>query len=70
MEAVILVLVLHCGVPEAIVRDTPEDLRVIPIPVALRERVLEDFKRLEAAGAQTGIVRVEEATGEKCGVST
>ena len=70
MEALIVVLVMHCGVPEAIILDSPEKLSVAPVPIELRAAVLAQFLEAEALGVRTAKVIVEDATGEKCPVST
>ena len=70
MEALIVVLVMHCGVPEAVILDSPDKIRIAPVPIERRAAVLAQFLEAEAAGARTAKVVVEDATGEKCKVST
>jgi hypothetical protein len=70
MEALIVVLVMHCGVPEAIVIDSPVKLSVITVPKDKRDQAIEQYLKAEAAGARVDKVNVEDATGEKCPVST
>ena len=70
MEALIVVLVMHCGVPEAVVLDSPDKLRIAAVPVENRAAILAQFLEAEALGVRTAKVVVEDATGEKCPVST
>lgn len=70
MEALIVVLVMHCGIPEAVVLDTPDNLRIAPVSVEMRAMVLEQYLKAEEGGARTAKVNVEDVTGEKCKVST
>jgi hypothetical protein len=54
MEALIVVLVMHCGIPEAVVLDTPDNLRIAPVSVEMRAMVLEQYLKAEEGGGANG----------------
>ena len=72
MEALIVVLVLHCGVPEHItlVDPTRNEFNSTVISKSNRDAAVALFRTLKAQGARASEQKVEQVTGEKCPVST
>ena len=70
MNEYIVILLLHCGVEEALVVDTPEMLRVVMAVPERRAEMRSLYEQAIAQGARGQILKVEEATKEKCGTKT
>ena len=68
MEAAVLVfLVMHCGVPEVLIRDTSERAEWHEVAKGEREKALDYVRKAEEAGARVIIIEVKD---DKCAVST
>lgn len=67
MEAFILIVVMHCGVVEAVIKDTPTELAWDSISEDERPNADAFIKAVEASGARVLTIKIEDP---KCAVST
>lgn len=67
MDALIVFVVMHCGVPEAIVVDMPDQVIWDEVSEDERGRASEFIQRVRTDGARVIVIEVKD---DKCAVST
>jgi len=67
MDALIVVVLLHCGVVEGLLRDSPTQLEWAAVTKDEQVQALAFIKKHEESGARVITIEVKDA---KCGTST